>query len=87
MRLLQSTVERLLYLLILLVFSAIMVSIPFQINLYKRLDDQQQAIRQGVDSIRQEQQCIAAFFLQPDRASITVANLKICDDVIKSLPK
>ncbi len=87
MRLLQSTVERLLYLLILLVFSAIMVSIPFQINLYKRLDGQQQAIKQGVDSIKQEQQCIAAFFLQPDRTNITVANLKICNNVVESLPK
>ncbi len=87
MRIFPSTIERLMYILLAIVFAAVVFETYVAIHVISELDKQQQSINNGVQSIEKEQQCIAAFFLQPNRLNITLDKLKVCNDIVKSLPR
>lgn len=80
MKILQSTIERLLYGLLLLVFIAYVVMTIVMVDITKQLNS-------GVKDIENKQNCIAAFFLQSNRTNITLANLSSCNDVTKNVRK
>jgi hypothetical protein len=59
-----------------------MVSYFIAYKVVEQLDTQQQQTKQGLQTVEQENYCLVAFFLRPDRQNITLANLQACDPVL-----
>jgi DNA-binding protein H-NS len=55
-------------------------------DLRKQFDEEQLQIKQGVQEIEKQQQCIAAFFNQPPAERISnlkLSSLDVCKNVVK----
>lgn len=85
MKILQSTIERLLYILLLAIFIFNIITLSAVINTERSINAVQQTNKTGIQSIETEQNCIAAFFLQGNRGAITLGNLKICQPIVKKV--
>ena len=74
----HSIPEAMTYFLLILVMILNIVGLAINVNLGHRLDN-------GVNQIERQQNCIAAFFLQPNRAGLTLTNLGVCGNVINGI--
>lgn len=79
MKIFQSSVERLMYFILMLVFVGIMIEIPAIYSVINRMDQQQKSINDGVMDIEQQIACIGAYFNQTDRANLRIPDLEQCN--------
>lgn len=87
MRILQSTIESMLYMLLLLVFAGLLVVGIVAHNVTTKINQQQQEINQATQNIEKQNICLVSLFLQPNRANLTLADLNTCTTVVKEVPK
>lgn len=79
MKIMQSTVERLLYAVLLLAVVANLIEAFALIGFAHKLDEQGKAINGGVESIEKQVGCIGDYFNQTERANLRIPNLNTCN--------
>lgn len=80
----QSSIERLLYVILLLTFvitGVFYFQARYIINELKASQAQEQ---RGIVILQKQNYCFVSFFLQPNRTELTIAGLKSCQPVIKN---
>lgn len=83
MKFLQSSVERLLYIVLLLSFVFFGVFFFLDQQIANELKANQMNQEQGIKTLETENYCLVSFFLQANRTNITLNNLKICQPVVQ----
>lgn len=79
MKILQSTVEKLLYFILLVVFLGMMIEIPFVISIASQLRSQQRTTAKNTQQIENQIQCIGEYFGQTNRQNLLIKNLQQCN--------
>lgn len=80
----QSAVERLLYVVLLLTFVVTGIFYFQARAITQQLRANQEIEKTDIMTVEKENYCLVSFFLQPNRTNITLANLSNCQPIIKS---
>lgn len=85
MKITQTTIERSLYLLLILMF-LINIAIGYEVvRVQTKQNQNHQYTNQTLTNVQNEMICIGEFFLQLNRANITIANLPACNSIVKKV--
>lgn len=82
----QSVQEALVYGLLLIVLVLNIIGLAINISVATEAKSLAAENSTNTREIEKQQNCIAAFFLQPNRTDITLANLGACADIIQGSP-
>lgn len=81
----HSIPEVLTYGLLILVLIFNIVGLAITLNVAQQAKSLAIENRTNTEEIEKQQNCIAAFFLQPNRTGLTLTNLGVCGNVVNSI--
>jgi hypothetical protein len=79
----QSVVERLLYMVLLLTFVITGVFYFQARSIINELKSNQATEQTGITTLEKENYCLVGFFLQANRTNLTLSNLQACTPIVR----